>query len=366
MSVSEELILSYLNTAIIESEYEDVKDYGLDLCLIKFDIKEDDSKKFKNILKFVYKYLNFMTITLENKYSFIAYARNTKIHSTVLMMKNLNLALKLKYNTSIKNIAITNIDKNEDLISVLERLQTYYLKAKITHKEIYYGTKYLDFEEKNNNTISTIVKENPNISIFGVYKDTSIKIDSEIIDYTTDSTTIRVAKEYLSFLKKQPILYLEHSNIPDVISTNIATVNFDKSTLETSKFNFIDQSPLHRRNLRVEPPIPIRASLIIDDFMVDGLINDISITSMLFTTQLQFVEELEKQNLINKTFRIQFKIENLHDNNFDIEMQASIFKTMGNQLVLNTYANSETQNIIKEYINMCYQHLLLQVQGKVV
>ena len=150
------------------------------------------------------------------------------------------------------------------------------------------------------------------------------------------------------------------------MSANIVNVSYEKSILEVTRFNFIDQSPLHRRNLRVEPPIPIKGSLILDDFIIDGLINDISITSLLFTTQLQFVEELEKLNLTKKTFKIQFVLENLHGNNFEIDMNATIYKTMGNQLVLNTYTNSETQNIIKEYINMCYQHLLLQVQGKVV
>jgi len=366
MNTTEELTLSYLNSAILEAEYENVKDYGLDLCMIKFDIKENDSKKFKSIVKFTYKYLNFTTIILENDHSFVAFARNSKIHSTVLVMKNLNLALKLKFNTTLKNIAVTNIDKSDNLISVVERLNTFYLKSKITRKDIYYGTKYLNFEEKNNNTISNIINKNPSISVFGLYKDTSIKIDGKIIDFSKDSTTIEVSKEYLSFLQKQPILYLEHTDIPDVISVNITNVNFDKSILETSKFNFIDRSPLHRRNLRIEPPVPIKASLIIDDLIVDGLINDISIASLLFTTQLQFIEDLENQNLTNKTFKIQFKIEELHGNDFDIEMQATIFKTMGNQLVLNTFANSQTQNIIKEYINMCYQHLLLQVQGKVV
>ncbi len=366
MNETEELTLSYLNSAILEAEYENVKDYGLDLCIIKFDIKESDSKKFKNIIKFIYKYLNFMTIILENDHSFIILARNSKIHSTALMMKNLNLALKLRFNTTLKNIAITNIDKNDNLISTIERLNNYYLKAKITKKDIYYGTKYISFENINNKTISNILKENPKIYLFGLYKDTSIKIDGNIINYSDDEVTIKVAKEYLSFLQKQPVLYLEHPNLPDVISTNIIEVNFEKSTLKVSKFNFIDQSPLHRRNLRIEPPIPIKASLIIDDIIIDGLINDISITSLLFTTQLQYIEEIEKLDLSSKSFKIQFKIENLHDNEFDIEMKATIFKIMGNQLVLNTYGSSETQNIIKEYINMCYQHLLLQVQGKVV
>ncbi len=366
MSVSGELTRSYLNSAIIEAEVDNVTEYGLDLSIVKFDLKEKDPKQFKNIINFVYKYLDFMTIILENEHSFIVFIRNSKIHATVLMVKNLNLALRLKFNTRLKNIAITNFDKSDSVLSLVERLNSYYLKAKLTHTDIYYGTKYLNFQEVNENVLSKIFKEDPNISVFGLYNDTSIKIDAQITKYKQNKIILKVEKEYLSFLQRQPILYFEHTNIPDVMNANILNVNYENSTLEIAKFNFIDQSPLHRKNLRVEPPIPIKSSLIIDDMIIDGLINDISITSLLFTTQLQFAEEIEKLNLTNKTFRIQFKLENLHGNDFDIEMKATIFKTMGNQLVLNTYANSETQNIIKEYINMCYQHLLLQVQGKVV
>ena len=365
MSISEELALNYLNSAIIQAEIENAKEYDLDLSIVKFDIKENDPKKFKEILGFVYKYLDFMTILLESENTFIAFLRNSKIHATVLLMKNLNLALKLKFATTLKSVAVTNFDKSDDIISLIERLNSFYLKSKLTKNNIYYGTKWLNFQELDSKFL-TILKDNPNIFVYGIYKDASIRIDAKINEITNEYISLKVPKEYLSFLQKQSVLYFEHSNIPDAMSANVIKADFEKSNLDVTKFKFIDQSPLHRRNLRVEPPVPIKASLIIDDLIVDGLINDISITSVLFTTQLNYVEELEKLGLIDKTFRLQFTIENLYNNSFDIEMKATIFKVMGNQLVLSTYATSETQNIIKEYINMCYQHLLLQVQGKVV
>jgi len=364
--INSELGLSYLNIAIAQAQVNGAKEYDLDLCIAKFDLKEDDPSKFKSILEFIYQYIDYETLILESEHTFLIYLRNAKIHSSVLMFKNLNLALKLKFNTSLKNLAVTNLDKSDDLESLTQRLNSFYLKAKITKQDVYYGTKYIDYKEQNENILRKLIDKEKDISIYGIYKDSSIKINGEVVTIEADSTTIKAPKEYLSFLQKQPILYFEHKNIPDVMSANVVGVDYDRSLLSVGRLKFIDQSPLHRRNLRVEPPVPFKATLISDDFMIDGLVNDISINSLLFTTQLQNIEELEKMDAKGKKLKIQFKLENLHGNDFDIEMRVSVFKTMGNQLVLNTFATAEIQNIIKEYINMCYQHLLLQVQGKVL
>jgi len=364
--INSELGLNYLNIAIAQAQVNGAKEYDLDLCIAKFDLKEDDPSKFKSILEFIYQYIDYATLILESEHTFLIYLRNVKIHSSILMFKNLNLALKLKFNTSLKNLAVTNLDKSDDLESITQRLNSFYLKAKITKQNVYYGTKYIDYKEQNESVITKLMDKEKDISVYGIYKDSSIKIDADVVSIDRDSTIIKTPKEYLYFLQKQPILYFEHKNIPDVMSANVVDVDYDRSHLSIGKLKFVDQSPLHRRNLRIELPIPFKATLVSDDFMIDGLINDISITSLLFTTQLQNIEELKKINTKEKRLKIQFKLEKLHGNDFDVEMSVSVFKTMGNQLVLNTFATAEVQNIIREYINMCYQHLLLQVQGKVV
>jgi len=109
----------------------------------------------------------------------------------------------------------------------------------------------------------------------------------------------------------------------------------------------------------------LKAILSYENFAISGFISDLSIGSILFTTEIQNIDELQKEDILNKTFTLMSELE-LFGNSFDINIKATIFRTKGNQLVLNIFADSETQRVINEYINMSYQQLLLQVQGKVV
>ncbi len=367
MDINNEVVLSYINKCITEAEVENAIQHGLDLTIVKFDIREENPNKYKEVIKFIYRYCDYMPMVADNYKNFTIFLKNIKLHATVLMIKNLNMALQINQNTKIKNIAITNFDETDTIESVLERINSFYVKAKLTKTDIYYGTKYLDLQnEDNKNILGKIIKKNNKINIYGLYQEAAIKIDATIISLNDDITILRVSKEFLSFLQKQPILYLEHKDIPDIFEARIINIDYGKSTIEIGKLNFVDHSPLHRKNIRVSPPKPLKATLTFSDLVIFGLISDISTSSVLFTTEIQNVEEIEKLQLLNKTFKLDFTIENLFGNDFDISVKATIFKVTGNQFVLNIFPNANYQNTIREYINMCYQELLLHVQGKVV
>ena len=367
MNIDNEVVLSYLNSCITEAEIEHAAQHGLDLTIIKFDITEDQPDKYKEVIKFIYKYCDYMPIVADNYKNFIIFLKNIKLHAAVLMIKNLNMALKINHNTQIKNVAVTNFDETDTIESILERINSFYMKAKLTKKDIFYGTKYLNLkDEEDTNFFKNIFAKNNTLYLYGLYQEAAIKIDATVLSYDENLTILKVSKEFLSFLQKQPILYIEHKDIPNVFEARIININYNKSTIEIGKFNFIDHSPLHRKNLRVSPPRPIKATLTFSDFVVFGLISDISTSSVLFTTEIQNVEEIEKLKLLNKTFKLDFTIENLYGNDFDINVKATIFKVTGNQFVLHIFPNVENQNTIREYINLCYQELLLHVQGKVV
>ncbi len=367
MNIDNDMVLSYLNECITESEIENAMQNGLDLTIVKFDIIEDEPNNYKDIIKFIYKYCDYMPMVADNSKNFTILLKNIKLHAAVLMIKNLNMALKIKQNNNIKNIAITNFDQSDTIESFLDRINSFYMKAKLTQKDIYYGTKYLTFNsEEHENILKDIIKQDNKLFVYGLYQEAPIKIEAKVLSMEEDVTVLEVAKEFLSFLQKQPILYFEHKKIPDVFEARIIYIDYNKSTIEIGKFNFIDQSPLHRKNMRISPPKPIKSNLTFSDFVVFGLISDISTASVLFTTEIQNVEEIEKLKLLNKTFRLDFNLENLYGNDFHISVKATIFKITGNQFVLNIFPNAHDQNIIREYINMCYQELLLHVQGKVV
>jgi hypothetical protein len=160
-------------------------------------------------------------------------------------------------------------------------------------------------------------------------------------------------------------LYFEHTNVADVFSASVFKIDYENDVLEVGDMKFVDHSPIHRKQLRVAPVRALKATLSYENFAISGFISDLSVSSILFTTEIQNIDELQKEDMLNKTFTLVFELE-LFGNSFDIDVKATIFRTKGNQLVLNIFADSETQKIINEYINMSYQQLLLQVQGKVV
>jgi len=365
MNVNSDMILSYLNSSITEAEIENAKKYSLDLSIIKFEIKEEESQKYKDILKFIDTYFDFLGIVPDTNNSFLIFARNIKLHAVVLMVKNLNLALKLNFSTELKNVAITSLDEEDEISDVIERLNRYYTKAKLIKKDIYYGTRDLDFNDSNVNVLKKVFKEDKNINIYGLFHDAPIKIEALIEEIGDGYTKFKAPKEYLSFLQKQPVLYFEHSSVADVFSASVLNVDFDSDTLEVGDLKFVDHSPIHRKQLRVAPVKALKATLSYENFAISGFISDLSISSILFTTEIQNIGELQKEDILNKTFTLMFELE-LFGNSFDINVKATIFRTKGNQLVLNIFADSETQRVINEYINMSYQQLLLQVQGKVV
>ena len=365
MNISSDLVLSYLNSSITESEIENAKKYELDLCIIKFEIKENNSKKYKEILKFVNSYFDFLGIVPDTNSSFLIFVRNIKLHAVVLMVKNLNLALKLNLNTSLKYVGITNLDKNDDINSVIERLNKYTTKAKLTNSEVYYGTRDMDFNDSDINLLYKVFESQKDINIYGLFHDAPIRIPATVYKMGEGFTQFKVPKEYLSFLKKQPILYFEHKNVADIFSATVLSVDFENDIVEVGDMKFIDHSPLHRKQLRISPLKPLKAILSYKDFAINGFISDLSANSILFTTEIHNINELEKENIKDKTFEFMFELD-LFGNIFDIKVKAKIFRVNGNQLVLNIFCSSETQKIINEYINMSYQQLLLQVQGKVV
>lgn len=367
MSYSNNLISSYLNSAFVEAEVENAISHNIDLTAVKFDIVQKDSNKLKDIIKFIYSYLDFKPLVYEQGDSYVVYMQSVRLHTTVLTIKNLMMSIKLKYDSELTNVAVTEFSTTENVEDFLDRLNKFYMKSKLDRKnQIFYGTKDLDFQHANSSALEAVINSNPKIDIYGLFQDSPIKIEAEIETHSKEFSTILVKKEFLQFLNKQQILYIEHRDIPDIFTVSPMNADFEKSILEVGEFKFVDHSPLHRKETRVAPHKTLTARLGFEDFEVIGIISDISKNSILFSTEIQNIEMLKKENLENRSFDLSFVLDDLHKNSFDIEVKVNIFKIMGNQLVLNIHAPRDTKNIIKEYINMCYQQLLLQVQGKVV
>jgi hypothetical protein len=362
MSYNDYLTYSYINSALTEAEVENAISYNISLSVVKFDILTQDSSEVKELIKFIYVYLDFKPIIHEHQYSYVVYLQNSRLHTSVLTIKNLIMSLKLKFNKEISNIAITELSMDETIDDLLERLNKFYIKSKLS-KNIYYGTKDLDHNSTDFDNIQRVLQKNSAIDIYGFFQNSPIKIEANIVEYNDYKRVIKAQEEFIKFLYEQKILYIEHRDIPDIISVEPTDIHSEYGTIEVSKFKFVNHSPLHRKESRVVPHTTTNVKLKYEDFEFDGILADISKNSILLSTHIENVEKIKKNNLEDRSFDLSFILDSFDDGEHNIDVKASIFRITGNQLVLNLHTTSEVKSIIANYINLCYQKLLLELQS---
>jgi hypothetical protein len=277
-------------------------------------------------------------------------------------------SIKIKYGVYLDTVGVTNFDEEDDVNSLLERVHRFMLKSKLSkNNTIYYGTRYFDYSHNGDfENLSRIFTQEPHINVYGFYKEIPLSNRVEVVDSKMGYAKVKASKEFIPFLKRQEFVYLEHGKIPDILRADIMHIDYQSSLVELSNFKFLDNSPVHRKNIRVTPHRPLQASIEYDgEIFIEGLIADISKNSILFTTQLSKIEEIQVKGLHTKTFVLKFHVEDIDNQIRSLEMKAMIYKIFGNQIVLNIYPTLEAQNFIMEYISMCQNLLLLEIKGTV-
>ena len=363
------IVNNVVNQAFIQSQLQRSRDFTTPLCAVKFELKFDprEGEKYQEIFSFIYSYLNFTPIIYEGGNSYLLFIHESKIHTVVSTLKNMFTSIKIKFQISIDTVGVTNYDeKEDDASSLLERVHRFMLKSKLSKTNtIYYGTRYFDYSHNGDfENLSHIFTQSPKLSLYGFYKEIPLSNKVEVIESKMGYAKVRSSKEYLPFMRKQEFVYLEHSMIPDILRADVMHIDYQSSVIELSNFKFLDNSPVHRKNIRVAPHRPIQALLEYEEeFHMEGLIADISKNSILLTAQLNKIEEIQVKGLQTKTFMLKFHIEDMENQMRNLEMKAMIYKIFGNQIVLNIYPSLEAQNIIMEYITMCQNLLLLEIKG---
>ena len=361
------LISSYINRAFLEAQIERVKNYDSHMSVMKFEYRFDPKKgeQFKEIVSFMYAFLNFTPIVYEGGNSFMFLIHEMKLHTAVMTVKNMLVSLKIKYGVTIDAIGMTAYDEQDDLDDLLARVHKFYMKSKVMKNvDIYYGTRYFEYGHLGSfDNIRNVLVQEPRINLYGFYKEAPLMSRVEVLEAREGMIKIRAQKEYIPFLKRQEYIYLEHFMIPDVMRADITHIDFNSGVLTLENIKFIDNSPVHRQNVRVAPHRPVKAKLSYqEDFMVEGIIADLSKSSVLFTTQLSKIEELQAKGLHNKEFTLTFHLETTHKSTTSVTVRTMIYKIFGNQIVLNIYPDTQTQADISEYIAMCQNLMLLEIQ----
>lgn len=365
------LITNYLNHAFIESQIERSISYDSHLCVIKFELKFDpnEAERFKEIMSFIYAFLGYTPVVCEGGNHFLVFMHESKIHNVVMTVRNMLMSIKIKFGISVNNIGITIYDKSDDKNTLIERVHTFFMKSKVSKDtNVYYGTKFFEYSQNGNfGNMRSIFTQEPHLNLYGFYKESPLLSRVKVQDYAENVLLVKANPEYLPFLKKQEFVYIEHAMIPDVMRADITKIDFNSGVIELDNMKFLDNSPVHRKNIRVTPHRPMQAVLEYDDeFYMEGLIADISKDSILMTTQLAKIEELQAKGLHTKSFNLKFHLESIDNSTCIINLKTMIYKVFGNQIVLSIHPAPEVETEIIEYIAMCQNILLLEVSGTFV
>ncbi len=362
------LIISYLNQSIMEAQVERAHNYSNPLALVKLDLQfnPQEGKQFKEIIAFMHSFMDYSPIINDGGSSFILFLHDTKLHTAVMTIKNMLMSIRIKFNCDMKGVGITALEEDEALENLQERLHTLYMKSRISKtKEIFYATSSFEYGsgEIEQSLISIFTKQ-PKIKVYGFYKEAPMVHEGTVLEFDPSAFFLHLSKDYLTFLKREEFVYLEHPLVPDIMRADIISIDMAHSKIALSKIKFLDNSPVHRKNIRVAPHKPMQALLAYEEeLQLEGIVSDISKNSILLTTQLNKVEEIQAKKLQNKKFDLSFHIESVDKLVHSIQVKAMIFKTSGNQIILNIYPNAEVQREISEYITMCQNLLLLEAQS---
>jgi len=352
----------------MESQIERARNYQTHLAMVKLDLPFDSSAglAFKEMMGFIHAFLDYSPIISDGGKSFILFMHDTKLHTAVMTVRNMIMSIKIKYGTMIKGAGVTALEEGEEIERLQERLHTLYMKSKVSkEKEIFYATSSFEYGSSEvEKSLSSIFTREPKIKVYGFYKEAPMVHEAEVLEFNREMFSMRLSKEYLNFLKREEFVYLEHPSIPDIMRSDIISIDMNHSVINLNKIKFLDNSPVHRKNIRVTPHKSVQALLTYEEeFQMESIVSDISKNSILLTTQLNKAEEIQAKDLQNKKFNLSFHIESVDRQVHAIEVSAMIFKTTGNQVIVNIYPSPEVQRKIAEYITMCQNLLLLEAQG---
>jgi len=362
------LEMKYQIHSIIESITSRARRDGdtLSIAKLTLEFSPQNGQEFKRLLSFIYEFLDYATFVSIGNGQYIFFLERTKIHTAVITLKNMLLSASIQFKDQIKGIGVTTLEKNENFEESLKRaMKLCDSSIKTEPTIVHYATSNFTYSDKDDiNGLKSIFVKEPKITAYGFYKEAPMMQDGEIIEYNDSEFIIKLPKEYLTFLKKESFVYLENLLVPDIMKSDIIKIDMDRSLLHLSEVKFLDDSPVHRKNIRVTPHRPIKATLSHEsDFTATSIVSDLSKNSILLTTQLPKIEELLAKDLRNEKFDLHFFIEEDNGEKEEIYLKSMIFKITGNQIILSINPDTQTESILHEYIQKCQKLLLLEARG---
>ncbi len=365
-------INNYLNMALLESEIKRSKNEGkpLSLVLFKYNVDLDNAFFFKKIIVEIYELFSYAPIFYNDKDSFLVSLNNKKLYESIALFKKLQHRLQNDYDLKIDRVGITEVASDDTFESVYKRVSRYFVVSKrLPEGKIIYGTSSFDFynNEKREDTLKNIIKQNPQVILYSFYKKIPIKEQAIIAAYNGENICLKTTYDELLYLRQnEKFLYVRHKEFPYVIKGSIYKYDFDTLHVCIKDLEFQDISIVDKENARVTPPKSIRVMIEYQGGIVgDGMIEAISVDSVaikLEKSRLKKVLLFKNSELILK-FKLFSKNSIAADN---ISLRATIFGLSGSAIIFLIKPNNFIKTKIANYVKSIQDEIIKNLKKKII
>ncbi len=353
--------LNVMIDSIIEAEIKLAKDGRGNLSFIYFAIENAEEKELKEILKAIY----LMTkdgvflplndgflIIIKDKLDIAKITKNRLVN--LIQNKTENSDLNIKY-----YFAVSDLKLNDDLESIKGRLDLVLQKTKDGEKDIledYDSEKFKAKQREIINIFRIIFRKKELIKVSNFYKGIIMTHEvalENVLDTMSIDITINKAHGAVIFIDKNTII--EHKMLGNGVKANLVGVKWGEkeATLRLDKFFPLKESPVQRKNIRVEPNGDLFVDIEFLDRVMRGKLLNLSINGIAIQSLYSIDKDLTTQtqieiilNLPKVSVKIGGKI--LAINEKEKKIILAIEPTRLNQRQILNYIATRELELIKE------------------
>jgi len=361
-------INSYLNRGIVEANLNFAKENRSCFSLVKFgfSMDEDDAFTFKDLISFIHTYTDFSPILYLGNDTFLLFLRDTKIYQAKAIINKLNHQIGNRFDFEIKDIGITINYQEDRYKNLMDRIDKYYIMSKLSSsKKIFYGTVDFDYYDSMDlfKIFKNIFAKSNKISLNNIYKGIPLSEKVTIIGFTEGVMQVKIKAEKLPFYQKEKFTFLQHDSIPDIIKASILKIDTNKQLLVLGNLELIDNSPIARADIRVEPKQKIHALIIKENKKIaEGTILSISEGSISLNSTPNQIRDILNQNIFHKELEIKFQLPNSKNFLSPIKIKAYIFSIIDNRIIVTISPTTIERTRIRDYISKQQNELLMALK----
>jgi len=361
-------INNYLNRGIIEANLNFAKENRSFFSLIKFgyQMDEDDAFTFKNLISFIHIYTDFSPILYLENDAFLLFLKDTKVYQAKAIINKLNHQIGNRFDFELKNIGITINSEEDRYKSLMDRVDKYFIMSKLSSsKKIFYGTVDFDYYDTMDvmKIFKNIFKKSNKISLNNIYKGIPLSEKASINGFSEGIMQVKIKPEKLPFYQKEKFTFIQHDSIPDIIKADILKVDTAQQLVILGNLELLDNSPVARSDIRVEPKKKIRTILTQGHKrLAEGLISSISESSISIESSASQISDILQQNIFHKELEVKFQLPDSKNCYLPIKIKSYIFSIVDNRIIITISPSALEKTRIREYIQRQQTELLMALK----